>query len=275
VHPSSVARTADGRDLCFCEWGPEDGNPVFLLHGSPGSRYLHHVGGEYERNQVRAITYDRPGYGQSNRLPGRTMTHTADDVDAIADQLGLAQFAVVGVSAGGPHALAAAAGLPERVSRCATIVGTGPSDAPDLDMFAGMSEEDIAAWRCALEGESCPTGQFYLDLLDWAASLADNEDIPEPDRAMLVEAYREGLITPYGVADDLAAALQPWAFDLADVRCQTRVMIAREDTSVPPAHGRWLAAHLPNAQEVWVDGGHLGPRDEPEEQLLAWLAEHD
>jgi pimeloyl-ACP methyl ester carboxylesterase len=53
------------------------------------------------------------------------------------------------------------------------------------------------------------------------------------------------------------------------------VTIAREDTSVPPAHGRWLAAHLPNAQEVWVDGGHLGPRDEPEEQLLAWLAEHD
>ena len=275
MHPSSVARTADGRELRFCEWGPRDGNPVFVLHGSPGSRYLRHVGAEYERNQVRAITYDRPGYGRSSRLQGRTIAQSAVDVGAIADQLGLGQFAVVGVSAGGPHALAAAAGLPERVSRCATIVGTGPSDAPDLDMFAGMAEEAMLGWRCALEGESCLTGRFYLDMLEWVASLVDDEDIPEPDRGMLVEAYREGLVTPYGVADDLAAALRPWGFEVADVHCQTRVMIAREDTSVPPAHGRWLAAHLPNAEEVWVDGGHLGPRDEPEEQLLAWLAEYD
>jgi hypothetical protein len=106
------------------------------------------------------------------------------------------------------------------VSRCATIVGTGPSDAPDLDMFAGMAEEAIAGWRCALAGESCLTGQFYLDLLDWVASLVDDEDIPEPDRGMLVEAYREGLVTPYGVADDVAAALQPWGFEVSDARTQ-------------------------------------------------------
>jgi pimeloyl-ACP methyl ester carboxylesterase len=64
-------------------------------------------------------------------------------------------------------------------------------------------------------------------------------------------------------------------FDVADVRCPARVMIASEDTSVPPAHGHWLAAHLPDAVAVVIEGGHLGPRGEPEELLLAWLAGAD
>ena len=57
------ARTADGRTLAFCEWGPRDGYPVFVLAGTPGGRLVRHFGGEYDRTGVRAITYDRPGYG--------------------------------------------------------------------------------------------------------------------------------------------------------------------------------------------------------------------
>jgi pimeloyl-ACP methyl ester carboxylesterase len=45
-------------------------------------------------------------------------------------------------------------------------------------------------------------------------------------------------------------------------------VVARVDTNVPPADGHWLVAHLPNAEPVLVDGGHFGPRDEPEEQVL-------
>ncbi len=58
---SGVARAPDGRGLAYCLWGPPDGSPVFFLHGTPGSRYLRHIDGEYERAVVRAITYDRPG----------------------------------------------------------------------------------------------------------------------------------------------------------------------------------------------------------------------
>lgn len=265
--------TADGRELSFCEWGPPDGAPVFVLHGTPGSRYLRHVGGEYERQSVRAITYDRPGYGRSTRLPGRTVAQSAADIATIADHLGLRRFAVVGISGGGPSALAAAAAMPERVIRCATIVGAGPHDAADLDVFAGMSDQAIEGWACAKQGESCLAGESYRETLQWAEALADVEELPERTRGMLVEAFREALRTPYGVVDDCASQLQPWGFDLAGVVCRTKVMIAREDTSVPPAHGDWLVAHLPNAVAVVVDGGHLGPRDEPEEELLGWLAD--
>jgi pimeloyl-ACP methyl ester carboxylesterase len=276
MQPDNVMRTPDGRDLAFSQWGVTRGSPAFLLHGTPGSRYLRHVDGEYERTGVRAITYDRPGYGRSSRLAGRNVAQAADDLASIADHLGLDRFAVVGVSGGGPHALAAAAAMPDRVSRCAVIVCAGPHDADDLDVFAGMSEEALEYWRCAAQGEQCLAGTYYQESLEWAESIAEWSDIPGTIRGMLVEGFREALAPgPYGMVDDCAAQLEPWGFDMADVRCPTKVMIARDDTIVPPAHGQWLAAHLSDVDVVWVDGEHFGPRVEPEEQLFAWLAAAD
>jgi pimeloyl-ACP methyl ester carboxylesterase len=97
---------------------------------------MREVRGEYERCGVRVITYDRPGYGRSTRLKGRSVADAAGDVVAIADHLGLDQFGVIGVSGGGPHTLAVAAKAPERVTRCATIVTGAPYDADSLNYFA-------------------------------------------------------------------------------------------------------------------------------------------
>src|SRR5215469_3490909 len=105
-------------------WGAPKGRPVFLLHGTPGSRrgprprasVLYRLG-------VRLIGYDRPGYGASDRRPGRQVGDAAADVRAIADALGLDRFAVVGRSGGAPHALACAALLSGRVTRVAAMVG--------------------------------------------------------------------------------------------------------------------------------------------------------
>jgi pimeloyl-ACP methyl ester carboxylesterase len=245
--PTGIARTADGRDLAFCEWGSPTGSPVFFLHGTPGSRYFRHAGGEYDRIGMRVITFDRPGYGRSTRDPGRTVAAGAGDVAAVADHLGLDRFAAVGASGGGPYALATAAVLPDRVTRCATVVGGGPHDAPDLDVYAGMPPEQVEEWRAVRSGEWLAGP--YQEARDWG---------PGPG--------------PYGLHDDAFAVQAPWGFDLGDVACPTKVMIARDDINVPPAHGEWLVAHLPTAQAWWVDGDHVGPRDEPEEQLLAWLA---
>ena len=110
--------TADGRTLACAEWGEPDGFPVFFLHGSPGSRLWHHYDETvYVDVGARLITYDRPGYGASDRNPGRRFVDCAGDVAAIADQLGIERFAVTGASGGGPHSLAVAALLPERLTR--------------------------------------------------------------------------------------------------------------------------------------------------------------
>jgi len=273
--PTGVARTSDGRDLAFCEWGSPAGLPVFYLHGTPGSRYFRHVGGMYERIGLRVITFDRPGYGMSTRLPGRTVAQGGGDVAAVADQLGLDRFSIVGESGGGPYALAAAAAMPDRVRRCATIFGVGPHDAPDLDVFAGLSPEDVEEWRAVRTGEWLD-GPYYQEMVEWVETVSERTGIPELNREMLATSLREGLRPgPLGLCDDLFATDSAWGLDLAAVTAPTKVMIARDDVNVPPAHGRWLAAHLPNAEEVWVDGDHFGPRDERHERLLAWVAAAD
>src|SRR4051812_49452500 len=85
---------------------------------------------------IRVVTYDRPGYGRSTRHPGRRVVDCVGDVATIADELGIKRFAVSGASGGGPHALAIAARLPERVTRVACVVGAAPYDAEDLEWFA-------------------------------------------------------------------------------------------------------------------------------------------
>ena len=147
---TTIIRLPGGRDLAVCEWGPSGGSALLVLHGTLGSRYVRHPSGEYDRLGIRAVTYDQPGYGCSTRVQGRLNAATADDVAAIADALNLERFGVFVVSGGGPHALAVAALLPDRVTRCASVVGIGPADAERLDFFAGMTEEGIQANRRAM-----------------------------------------------------------------------------------------------------------------------------
>src|SRR5690606_26673026 len=119
-----IVVTPDGRRLAVEQRGRPDGHPVFLLHGTPGSRLgprprasvLYRLG-------IRLITFDRPGYGGSDRMRGRRVADVAADVACIADALGLGAFAVVGRSGGAPHALACAALMPDRVTRVAALVG--------------------------------------------------------------------------------------------------------------------------------------------------------
>jgi pimeloyl-ACP methyl ester carboxylesterase len=111
-------RLADGRQLAVRVSDNPAGYPVIHLHGTPGSRV-----GPLPRRRVlyelgvRLFSFDGPGYGGADRLVGRRVADVVPDVVAIADELGLTRFAVIGRSGGGPHALACAAMLPDRVIR--------------------------------------------------------------------------------------------------------------------------------------------------------------
>lgn len=258
-----LVRTADGRALMVERWGDPDGKPVFLLHGTPGSRLGPAPRGMvlYQR-RVQLIAYDRPGYGGSDRHPGRTVADVAREVAAIADALGLDCFAVAGRSGGGPGALACAALLPDRVTRTAALVTLAPRDAEDLDWFDGMAASNVEEYTRAHDD---PEG-FAARLIPRAEGIREDprrlleelrRELTENDRmivadaglrAMLLRNYREGVRTSaYGWIDDAMAFSGPWGFDPADIRCPVLIWHGELDVFSPVGHSRWLARRIPGA----------------------------
>ncbi|HEV2637483.1 MAG TPA: alpha/beta hydrolase [Actinocrinis sp.] len=270
-----LVATRDRRRLRTQQWGNPAGAVVFLLHGTPGSR----LGPKPRdallyRQGIRLITYDRPGYGDSDRLPGRLVAHAADDVADIADFFGIDRFSVIGRSGGGPHALACAAMLPARVRRAAALVSLAPFDAEGLDWMAGMTPSNVDLYTAARRG----TGEM-ADRLEQTAALVladptarmpfEDKDLPESDRMviadygikeMLVSNFHEGLRrSTSGWLDDSLSFLEPWGFSLADICVPVLLWHGEEDIFSPVSHTQWLAKHIPHA-DVSIESGaaHFG-----------------
>jgi pimeloyl-ACP methyl ester carboxylesterase len=276
----------DGRTLSVLERGAPDGLPVFALHGTPGSRLTRHADPHlYERHGVRWIAYDRPGYGGSDPQIGRSVADGAADVAAIADELGLDRFAVVGGSGGAPHALACGALLGDRVIRVGALVTPAPWDAEGLDFFEGLADLNVREFNAALEGREAIEVflQPYLDAIRTDVDAAIEEvltELPEIDRRRAskpeqraimreswTEAVRQGV---RGWADDDLAFAKPWGFDLGDVTVETRVWQGELDVLTPRPHGEYVASRLPNARfELLEGGGHF--LDEEWAVVLDWL----
>ena len=290
-HIEHRVRSRDGRSLAVAEWGDPNGIPLFALHGTPGGRLgFWQDPTIYARYGLRRITLDRPGYGESTRLPGRIVADIVPDIVAIADALGIRSFAVTGGSGGGPHALACAALLPDRVLRCLADVSLAPVGAEGLDWLAGQTRGNVEEFEAARRGdadirkiaESETAGMFARFDTGDSNFLGDNYEMPEEDRAQMAKhlariaiQLRAGL--GHGVdgwVDDDIAFTRPWGFDVADIDVDVPVLLAygRQDTLVPAAHGDWLAAHIRHAA-TWVteDTGHLGDDDDVEREM-AWLA---
>jgi len=289
-----TATAPDGRTLCFAEWGDPDGFPVFSLHGTPGGRLSRHPDeSKYAEAGARVITYDRPGYGGSDRHAGRAVVDCVGDVASIADRLGIDRFSVTGGSGGGPHSLAVAARLSDRVIRALCEVGVAPYDLPDLDFFAGMDPLNVREFSWVLEGEATLVPNIEREISDMAARVAedpakvlgDDWSLDQADRAILARedigrVMRETTEElahggPWGWVDDDLAFVRPWRFDLTEIAVPVQVRYGAKDVLVPAAHGAWLAANVPNATVVVEDGeGHLSDPDK-EVELIRWLVTGD
>jgi pimeloyl-ACP methyl ester carboxylesterase len=264
---------ADGRTFAFEEWGDPAGRVLFWLYGTPGGRLARHSDpGLWQRLGLRVITVDRPGYGLSSPLPGRLIAHAAGDLAAVADRLGVARFAVQGLSAGGPYALAAAALLGDRVAACATVCSVAPLAAAEEAAMTEINRESFRLMRTEGRAGLAPRlGELRARMLADArgAQLALAADLPAEDREWLsrpevqrvsaenlADALRAGVD---GWTDD-AMALLPgtsWGFDPATIRCPTLFWHADDDLSTPLPAVRRLAGSIPGARlTVWRHEGH-------------------
>jgi pimeloyl-ACP methyl ester carboxylesterase len=285
-------QTSDGRTLAYAQIGDPDGTPVFVLHGTPGSRLngRHPDPSRVADAGLRVITYDRPGNGRSTRHPGRAVVDCVADIGGIADALGIERFVVTGSSGGGPHALAAAARLRDRVIRAECNVGGAPYDASDLDWFEGMDPENVKEFGWALQGEGTLVPELERLADEWRSRLDDDPatllgdfQISEADQTVLQDqivrermrkSLREALASGVcGWVDDDLAFVKPWGFEVEEVRVPVQVRYGTGDVLVPAGHGEWLARHVPNATVI-VDheAGHLSTPDEHLERLRSLVA---
>jgi pimeloyl-ACP methyl ester carboxylesterase len=264
----------DGRRLDAASAGPEDGPAVLFHTGTPGEGIVFDgLIAEGAKRGLRHISYSRPGYGRSSRLPGRSVADCVTDVEAVARAFEIECFYTVGWSGGGPHALACAALLPGRTIAAATLAGVAPCDAPGLDWLAGMGEENIEEFAAARAGEEQLAA--YVEAQRPGMSAATAEDLragmgdllsPIDQRMMSGEfaAYIAAIFNgamsegPWGWVDDDLAFLGDWGFDLAAIERPVTIWQGPEDRMVPYEHGKWLAEHVTGAQPRLLDGeGHL------------------
>jgi pimeloyl-ACP methyl ester carboxylesterase len=264
--------TPDGRRLAYLERGDPDDPTIVFHHGTPGSRYPVHPDPAVA-DGFRIVTYDRPGYGGSDPQPGRTVADAAADVATLAGALGLERFAVGGVSGGGPHALACAALLPERVTRTAVLVGVAPSSDPDFDFTAGMAEINVEDFGTARSSPETYRDFLRPDVLEIKAdpeAFLDRvlDQMPASDRAAIDsprvraqlrlqwdEAVRQD---EEGLYADGLAFVAPWGFALDTIPGEVRLWQGELDTLVPRSHGEYMAARIPRARfELVPAEGHL------------------
>jgi pimeloyl-ACP methyl ester carboxylesterase len=280
--------TPDGRELRICEAGAADGLAVVVHNGTPMSRLLFrpHVE-DADKRGVRLIGYDRPGYGGSTPQPGRTVADAAHDVEAIADALGIDHLATWGISGGGPHALACAALLPERVVAAASLAGVAPYPAEGLDWLAGMGEANVIEFGLALEGrdalepfhrqelagmlEAGPEG--LTEAMRTLLSPVDEAVLTGETADYLFEATRVGSEARLdGWLDDDIAFTKPWGFELETIDVPVLLWQGREDRFVPFAHGEWLARHIPTVDaRLSSDDGHVTLLARRVPQVHEWL----
>jgi pimeloyl-ACP methyl ester carboxylesterase len=289
TRPVAILDLADGRRLDVAVSGPADGPPLVFHHGTPGSLLpFRTMERAVHRRGLRLVTYSRAGYGASTRRPGRDVAAVVPDVAAMLDHLGVSRCLVAGWSGGGPHALATAAGLPERVAGALVIAGVAPYDAPGLDFMAGMGEANVEEFGLAMEGEQACRPALETEAAQLRSATVPElvsqlaTILPEVDRSAISDGWGQDLAAGFheglrsgadGWLDDDLAFVRPWGFALDDIAVPSFLWQGGEDLMVPAAHGHWLARNVPHATAHFEPGhGHLSIAVEMIDQMLDELS---
>ncbi len=262
----------DGRKLGYAECGDLAGETVFHFHASGSSRLERPADESIPADLgLRFVTVDRPGHGLSDPQPGRQLLDWPDDVVQLADHLGIAEFYVMGWSAGGAPALACAAKLPERVQAVAVVSGVSPPDCPGQYKGLPLANKlwKFGARRMPALVRLMRRAAYPLIMGDLEeAGRSMSMSFPLEDRRLLdetealrrfaqdiQEGYRQGWEGP--VQDDIVNA-QPWGFCLEDIAQRVDLWHGEIDKNVRLHHAQCLHSRLPNSRlTVWEGEAHL------------------
>jgi len=270
-----ILRLPDGRRLGFVEFGAARGRPVFWFHGTPGARrqiphaarIAAHVRG------VRLIGVDRPGVGYSTPHLYRSVRDWANDFAVVVDRLGVDQCGIIGLSGGGPYALACCAALPDRVSAAAVLGGVAPTKGSDAAVdgvvgrtaiFAPLLTRLRGPAALGLAGVIWAMRPFTSQIYELYALVSPEGDRllfarPEIKTMLLDDIHSGSWPGMRGPVFDLILFWRPWGFSLSDVCVPVHFWHGDADNIVPLAHGQHMAS-LVRGATVTVRAGesHLG-----------------
>lgn len=218
--------------------------------------------------ELRLVSVTRPGFPGAARRLGRTVADAARDVTEVADALGIERFAIAGYSGGGPHALALAALLGERVAATAVFASPAPFNSSP-SWFRGMTGGG-AGLRAATLGDAARTeyqrtAEFSAASFteaDWQALSGRWASIGRQAQAAAAAGSNDGEI------DDDLAFVSPWGIDLTQICAEVDLYQGLEDRIIPAHHVDLLASMVPGAKIHKIqNSGHVAILDE----LLPWM----
>jgi pimeloyl-ACP methyl ester carboxylesterase len=265
----------DGRRLSFAEFGAPRGAAIIWMHGTPGARRQVPMEARAyaAEHDLRIIGIDRPGIGTSTRHLYANVLDWVGDLELVADALAIDTMRVIGLSGGGPYALAAGVGLPDRVHGVGVLGGVAPTVGPDairggLVEIAPYAAPVVSLLRVplgfALAGAIRLVRPLAGPAIDAYAALqprGDKELLARPEfRAMFLDDLLNGSRFNLGAPlSDILLFTRHWGFDAADVQVPVRWWHGDNDHIIPHAHGVHMASRLPDARFETIHGeSHLG-----------------
>jgi pimeloyl-ACP methyl ester carboxylesterase len=287
--PFATLTLKDGRKLGYLDVGPGDGPAVFHFHGHGSSRLeALALADAAMKTGMRVIAFDRPGIGRSDPKTGDRLLDWPRDVAEAADQLGIARFAVQGMSAGGPYALACAHALPERVVAC-SLVSAVPT--PEIARGSGAWQRRLAWWVAYLfpnylrrrlmefRPDGIPTEESVRARMQRIAHWLGGEDlrlvaIPEQldllARTMMETAAQA---SGEGNRSEIVRLTQPWGFDVRTIKVPVYLWHGGEDRIMPIEPARRMARALKNCVPTFYEReGHFSVLVNRADELMAALA---
>ncbi|EFE38455.1 hypothetical protein TRV_06879 [Trichophyton verrucosum HKI 0517] len=281
---SDALTLPDGRKLGYAQYGLLTGKPIFYLHGLPGARTEAACFEDLARELgARIIATDRPGIGWSSPHAGRSLLDHPKDLEELANHLKLDKYGVLGISGGGPYALACAASLPpEKLKAVSIICGLGP---PDIGM-KGACWANWLGFTLGYRYFPMATGWYLkrqlaanLDLSDekryqkLRKEVLKSKSMPEKDREIMKDESTLRLFlrtSRQSFSQGSDAAVQDgrlmcmdFGFRVEDIRPDLPVQLwyGKQDVAVPLNHGVQIAARL---------GGQAALRVVDETHLSIW-----
>ena len=265
-------KLSDGRSLSFARFGDPSGKPVFYFHGFPGSRLEPQSNHDaFLKAGIRILALDRPGMGESTRKSKRKLLDWPDDGVEVAKILNLEKFSVLGVSGGGPYALACARAIPGYLDKVTVACGLGPMDAPNAT--SGMMLSNRVLFRY---------GKFFPPVLHLSTFLMVRqlsskpakglkkfvEGLPEPDRLVLSKTDAQDFVAASAVEgvrqgsgpllEEIGIYSRSWGFKLEDLNVPVSLFQGEVDIDVPASMARHQASLIPDCEiNLYPNDGHF------------------